>query len=254
MNGQRKYAVYLPPSYNESERTYPVLYLLHPAGPKGTIPDQSGWINYGQLKQYLDKAIAKGEIAPMIVVTPDANFGTKRISYFNDPENTFNYENFFFEEFIPHIEKTYRCRTDKDSRAIAGASMGGGAALFYALHRPDLFSVSCPLSAAVRAYDKNYLSTRYPDVKEETLIEWYKPYDVYDLVEQLTDDNKSQVAWYITCGDDDALSPNNALLHVAMKKKGVPHEFRMADGKHDWTYWRAVTPEMFQFVSSHFCK
>lgn len=102
---ERKYAIYLPPSYNESERTYPIVYLLHPAGPKGTIPNQQGWVNYGQLKQYMDNAIAKGEIAPMIVVTPDANFGTKRVSYFNDPKDSFNFENYFFSEFIPYIEK-----------------------------------------------------------------------------------------------------------------------------------------------------
>lgn len=254
LNGERKYAIYLPPYYNESERTYPVLYLLHPAGPKGTIPNQEGWINYGQLKQYMDNAIAKGEIAPMIVVTPDANFGTQRISYFNDPGNTFNYEDFFFEEFIPHIEKTYRCRTDKDSRAIAGASMGGGAAAFYALHHPELFSVACPLSAAIREYDKGYLNARYPDIKDKELSEWYEQYNVYELFKQLPEEKKSEISWYITCGDDDVLSPNNALLHIELKKLGIPHEFRMENGAHDWTYWRSVLPKTLHVVSSNFCQ
>lgn len=251
---ERKYAIYLPPSYNESERTYPIVYLLHPAGPKGTIPNQQGWVNYGQLKQYMDNAIAKGEIAPMIVVTPDANFGTKRVSYFNDPKGSFNFENYFFNEFIPYIEKTYKCRTDKDSRAIAGASMGGGATFFYALHHPELFSVACPLSAAIREYDKDYFSARYPDVKEQEIIEWYKPYNVYELFKQVPKDKKSEIAWYITCGDDDALSPNNAQLHIELKEMDFPHEFRIQDGKHDWTYWRAVLPEVMQFISKHFSK
>lgn len=254
LGGERKYAVYLPPSYNESQRSYPVLYLLHPAGPKGTIPNQEGWVNYGQLKQYMDNAIAKGEIAPMIVVTPDANFGTERISYFNDPKGTFEFEDYFFKEFIPYIEKTYRCRTDRDSRAIAGASMGGGATFFYALHHPEMFSVACPLSAAVREYDQNYLAQRYPNIKEQELIEWYKPYNVYELFKQVPDDKKNEVAWYIACGDDDALSPNNAQIHIELKELGIPHEFRMQNGKHDWEYWRAVMPETFEFVSSHFCK
>lgn len=252
LGGERKYAIYLPPSYNDSERTYPVVYLLHPAGPKGTLPNQQGWINYGHLKQYLDNAIAKGEIAPMIVVTPDANFGTKRISYFNDPENSFNFEDFFFKEFIPYIEKTYKCRTERESRAIGGASMGGGAAFFYALHRPDLFSVSCPQSAAIREFDKDYLNQRYPDIKENELVEWYKQYNVYDLFKQVPNDKKSEIAWYITCGDDDALSPNNASLHIELKELGIPHEFRIENGRHDWTYWRSITPSMFEFISSHF--
>ena len=252
LNGERKYAIYLPPGYDSSDRSYPILYLLHPAGPKGTLPNQQGWINYGELKYFMDNAIEKGEISPMIVVTPDANFGTKRISYFNDPENDYRFEDFFFEEFIPHIEKTYRTRSDRESRAIAGASMGGGAAFFYALHRPDLFSISCPLSAAVRGYDKNYLTQRYPNVSETKLMDWYKQYDVSELIKHLPDDKKSSVAWYISCGDDDALSTNNVLLHVDLKNAAIPHEFRMENGAHNWIYWRSVLPETLQFVSSHF--
>ena len=254
LHEERKYGIYLPPDYNSSERNYPVLYLLHPAGPKGTIPNQQGWINYGNLKHYMDNAIKEGKIVPMIVVTPDANFGSRRISYFNDPDNKFNFEDFFFQEFIPYIEKTYRCRTEKGSRAIAGASMGGGAAFFYALHHPEMFVASCPLSAAIRGYEKNYIKSRYPNITEKELIEWYKPYNVYELFKQLPEEKKKIVSWYISCGDDDALSPNNVLLHVDLKKMEIPHEFRMQDGKHDWGYWRSVLPEVLQFVSTHFHK
>lgn len=254
LNEERKYAIYLPPDYNSSERSYPVLYLLHPAGPKGTLPNQKGWINYGNLKFFMDDAIAKGDITPMIVVTPDANFGTKHVSYFNDPQDSFNFENFFFEEFIPYIEKTYRCRTERGSRAIAGASMGGGAAFFYALHRPDLFSISCPLSAAIRGYDKNYIAQRYPNIGNAELMEWYRQYDVYELFKQIPDKDKSSIIWYIACGDDDALSPNNVLLHVDLKEMNIPHEFRMQDGQHNWRYWRSILPDVLYFISSNFLK
>ena len=254
LNEVRKYAIYLPPDYESSERSYPVLYLLHPAGPKGTVPNQQGWINYGMLQHFMDKAIEKGEITPMIVVTPDANFGTRHVSYFNDPANSFNFENYFFEEFIPYIEKTYRCRVERGSRAIAGASMGGGAAFFYALHCPDLFSVSCPLSAAIRGYETEYMAKRYPDIRKEELLDWYKQYNVYELFKQIPDKDKSAIAWYISCGDDDALSVNNVLLHKDLKDMGIPHEFRIQNGKHDWLYWRSVFPGVLQFVSSNFVK
>ncbi|MDR3871557.1 MAG: alpha/beta hydrolase-fold protein [Phocaeicola sp.] len=254
LNEERKYAIYLPPNYNSSERSYPVLYLLHPAGPKGTLPNQQGWINYGNLKYFMDNAIAKGEISPMIVVTPDANFGTKHVSYFNDPKNNFNFEDFFFKEFIPYIEKTYRCRTDRGSRAIAGASMGGGAAFFYTLHQPDLFSISCPLSAAIRGYEKDYIAQRYPNINESELMEWYKQYNVYELFKQFPDEKKSAIAWYIACGDDDALSINNVLLHADLKGMNIPHEFRIQNGLHDWKYWRSILPEVLRFISSNFSK
>ncbi len=254
LNEERKYSVYLPPCYEESERDYPVLYLLHPAGPRGTVPNQQSWINYGMLKQYMDKAIENGEIVPFIIVTPDANFGKTRISYFNDPEGDFNFEDYFIKEFIPYIEKTYRCRTERGSRVIAGASMGGGAAAFYALHYPELFAASCPLSGAIRAYDKKYLETRYPGVKEDVLKKWYKDYNVFELFEQIPQEKKSDIKWFITCGDDDALSVNNTELHILLKKLNIPHEFRMSDGKHDWTYWRSVLSDMLIFVSDNFKK
>ena len=250
----RKFSIYLPAGYESSDRSYPVLYLLHPAGPANTIPNQQSWLYYGGLKQYLDKAIESGEIVPMIVVTPDANFGSKRISYFNDPEGDFNFEDFFFKEFIPYIEKNYRCRTEKDSRAIAGASLGGAAVLQYVVHQPDKFSVACALSAAVRKYDSEYLKNKFPDVSDKVLIEWYKPYDVITYFENLPEKTESKTKWYISCGDDDHLSPNNALLHIAMKSKGIPHEFRIHNGAHDWSYWRNALPEFMTYISDSFRK
>ena len=250
----RKYAIYLPVGYESSDHSYPVLYLLHPAGPANTIPNHQSWLYYGELKQYLDKAIEAGDIVPMIVVTPDANFGSKRISYFNDPEGDFNFEDFFFKEFIPYIEKNYRCRTEKGSRAIAGASLGGAAVLQYAIHQPDLFSVVCALSPAVRKYDSEYLKNRYPNVSDKSLIEWYKPYDVISYFENLPENTEIKTKLYITCGDDDRLSSNSALLHIALKSKGIAHEFRIYNGAHDWSYWRSVTPEFIMFISDSFRK
>jgi enterochelin esterase-like enzyme len=250
----RKFSIYLPAGYESSDLTYPVLYLLHPAGPANTIPNQQSWLYYGGLKQYLDRAIESGEIVPMIVVTPDANFGSKRISYFNDPEGDFNFEDFFFKEFIPYIEKNYRCRTEKESKAIAGASLGGAAVLQYVVHQPDKFSVACALSAAVRKYDSEYLKNKFPNVSDKVLIEWYKPYDVITYFENLPEKTESKTKWYISCGDDDHLSPNNALLHIAMKAKGIPHEFRIYNGAHDWSYWRNVLPEFMTYISDSFRK
>jgi enterochelin esterase-like enzyme len=250
----RKYSIYLPADYNSSDRNYPVLFLLHPAGPANTIPNQQSWLFYGGLKQYLDKAIAEGEIVPMIVVTPDANFGTKRISYFNDPEGDFNFEDFFFKEFIPFIEKNYRCREERGSRAIAGASMGGAAVIQYAIHQPDIFSVVCALSAAVRKFDFDYLKTRYPNVTEKDIAEWYKKYDVITYIENLPENTASKIKWLIICGDDDRLSPNNSMLHIAMKSKSIEHEFRIYNGAHDWVFWRKVMPEFMMFVSDSFKK
>jgi len=140
LNMDRKYAIYLPPDYESSERSYPVLYLLHGAG-----DDQTGWVQFGEVLHIADKAILEGSATPMIIVMPDGN--TKQRGYFNDPKNEWRYEDFFFEEFMPYVEATYRIKGEKRYRAIAGLSMGGGGTFMYALHHPELFSSACPLSA-----------------------------------------------------------------------------------------------------------
>ena len=81
----------------------------------------------------------------MIIVMPDASSGRK--GYFNSLDNKWNYEDFFFQEFMPYIEKEYRIKSEKRFRAVAGLSMGGGGAFIYALRHPDIFSSACPLSA-----------------------------------------------------------------------------------------------------------
>ena len=90
----RKYALYLPPDYETSQRSYPVLYLLHGYG-----DDQTGWVQFGEVMHIADGAINSGKATPMIIVMPDANTGT--IGYVNDAKGDWRYEDFFFQEFIP---------------------------------------------------------------------------------------------------------------------------------------------------------
>ncbi|XHC46874.1 alpha/beta hydrolase-fold protein [Cyclobacterium xiamenense] len=137
LNMERKFAVYLPPGYAYSQRSYPVLYLLHGAG-----DDQTGWVQFGEVQHIADRAFSEGIATQMIVVMPDANTGKR--GYFNDIEGEWRYEDFFFEELMPYVEAQYRIEKEKRYRAIAGLSMGGGGTFFYAMHRPDLFSSACP--------------------------------------------------------------------------------------------------------------
>ena len=114
---ERSYSIYLPAGYDEGDGSYPVLYLLHGLGDNHT-----GWVQFGQVQYIADKAIAEGKSAPMIIVMPDAD--TVHKGYFNLLDGTYNYEDFFFKELIPHIEKTYRVRAESRYRAISGLSMG----------------------------------------------------------------------------------------------------------------------------------
>jgi len=243
----RKYSVYLPPDYETSNRSYPVLYLLHGSG-----DDQTGWVQFGEVDYIADKAINEGKSTAMIIVMPDANTG--RRGYFNTMKGDFQYEDFFFKEFIPYIEKTYRIRSEKQYRSVAGLSMGGGGTIIYALHHPEMFASACPLSAAVRRQTtiRNRQNADTTGLSPEQIDTYRKKHDAFYLVENMPDSLKTSVKWYFDCGDDDALSEGNSLLHIAMRTKGIPHEFRIRDGAHNWTYWRASLPEVLDFVSKGF--
>jgi enterochelin esterase-like enzyme len=246
----RKYAIYLPPDYETSQRSYPVLYLLHGAG-----DDQTGWVQFGEVLVIADVAIKSGSATAMIIVMPDANTGKR--GYVNDVKGEWLYEDFFFQEFMPFIEKTYRIKADKRYRAIAGLSMGGEGTFIYALHHPELFSSACPLSAATgpRTIEelKNYrLWAGVEGITDADKEAYFKKYSVLSLIENMKDDQKKAVRWYIDCGDDDFLYEGNCLAHIAMRKKEIPHEFRTRDGGHTWTYWRAALPTVMEFVSMGF--
>ncbi|MDR3261429.1 MAG: esterase family protein [Tannerella sp.] len=249
---ERKYSIYLPPGYEESDQAYPVLYLLHGSG-----DDHTGWVQFGQVQHIADKTIAEGKAARMIIVMPDANTG--RRGYFNDIRGDFNYEDFFFKELIPHIEKTYRVRSDRRYRAVAGLSMGGGGTIFYSLHQPDMFAAAAPLSASTGSWELEQVKSRLGDaaskVTEAQVEAYYKRHSIEGIIKNATKEELSkikQIRWYISCGDDDFLYEGNSLLHILFRKNEISHEYRVKDGGHTWTYWRTELPLVMEFVSKSF--
>jgi S-formylglutathione hydrolase FrmB len=250
LKSDRKYAIYLPAGYETSQRSYPVLYLLH-----GATDNHTGWVQFGEVQRIADKAIQDGTATAMIIVMPDGDTG--KMGYFNGIAGNWNYEDFFFQEFMPAIEKAYRIKAEKRYRAIAGLSMGGGGSFMYALHHPELFSSSCPLSAYIGPLNLEEQKTRIkqsdPGVTDEAQIKaYFEKHNALELINRMPEDQKKAVRWYIDCGDDDFLYEGNCLVHIAMRKKDIPHEFRTRDGAHNWTYWREALPTVLGFVSETF--
>jgi len=250
-----RYTVYLPADYGSSERTYPVVYLLH-----GYTDDNTGWLQFGEINRYADKAIAEGTIPPMIIVMPNGDSSW----YINSYDGKEKYEDFFIKEFIPSIEKTYRIKAEKKYRGIAGLSMGGYGTLIYSLKYPELFAAAAPLSAAV--FDDEALVTMKEDswdnvfgqlfgrgLKDKARLNdaWYRN-SVLKIVETKSPDELKKVRYWIDCGDDDFLTKGNCLLHIALTEKKVPHEFRVRDGAHNWTYWRTGITDALQFIGDSF--
>ncbi len=250
LKGERKYAIYLPPDYETSQRSYPVLYLLHGAG-----DDQTGWVQFGEILRIADNAIKEGNATPMIIVMPDANTGQR--GYYNSIKGDWRYEDFFFEELMPFVEKKYRIKGEKRYRAVAGLSMGGGGSFMYALHHPELFSSACPLSAyegplTLDDLRKSMERRGITNVSDQQVKSYFEQHNAVNLVNSIPEKQTKAVRWYIDCGDDDFLYEGNSLVHIAMRKKEIPHEFRIRDGGHSWTYWRESLPSVLSFISDAF--
>ena len=251
LKADRLFAIYLPPGYDETDQSYPVLYLLHGGG-----DDHTGWVQFGQVQHIADKAIAEGKSAPMIIVMPDANTGTR--GYFNNL-NGFRYEDFFFQELMPFIEKNYRTRTERRYRAIAGLSMGGGGTIFYSLHRPELFAAAAPLSASTGSWDLDAFIEQQKrsnsSASEQQVLDYYNNHSVAAIIEHASEEKLrqiKQIRWYMSCGDDDFLYEGNSRMHILFRQKEIPHEFRIKDGGHTWSYWRMELPDVMDFVSKSF--
>jgi S-formylglutathione hydrolase FrmB len=251
-----EYSVYLPGDYETSNRRYPVLYLLH-----GYTDDETGWTQFGEAHLIADKVIQSGEAAPMIIVMPDGGVTW----YVNSYDGKVKYEDYFVNEFIPYIDSTYRTRPTKQYRAISGLSMGGYGTLIMATKHPELFSSAAPLSAGVFEDEEivNSNDERWRIVlgdiygkKELTgrnrLTDHYNKNSVLKIIETGNTEEIKKVRFFIDCGDEDFLIKGNMALHSIMIDKKIPHEFRVRDGEHNWTYWRTSLPDVLKFVSESF--
>jgi S-formylglutathione hydrolase FrmB len=252
---QVKYTIYLPYDYETSNRYYPVVYLLHGLG-----DNDMGWIQFGEANLIADECIASREIPPMIIVTPDGG----NSFYINNFDNSLRYEDFFIQEFMPYIEKTYRIRAEKRFRGIAGLSMGGFGTLNYALKYPEKFAVCVAFSAALfseegimattaEGWDRINKNLFGPFQEGEArLNKQYRSNNPFDITKTNGKDAYRDLRIYIDCGDDDFLTDDNCRLHIHLNKLGIKHEFRMRDGIHNWTYWRSGLPVGLKFIGESF--
>ena len=248
-----KYNVYLPYGFDESVKTYPIVYLLHGLG--GNYTD---WAKKASAKAIADELIGTGEAVEMIIVMPNAG-GADRHNvwngYFNMPG--WNYEDFFFQEFVPAVEDKYRAVGDKGHRAVMGLSMGGGGSTVYCQRHPDMFSSCYAMSAwldyetgqvgeSEQAKDKLYYVCQ--SVREHSAL------DFMDNADEATLEKLRTVKWFIDCGDDDFLVALSFQLHMKMKEAKVKSELRVRNGVHNWEYWHGSLRLALPFASRNFDK
>lgn len=253
LNAERSYTVYLPAGYDKNtDRTYPVLYLLH-----GMNDTNKGWYERGHVKDVMDQLTASGEVCEMIIVTPDAGGNImegKWNGYFN--MEGWKYEEFFFGEFLPLIETQYRIKGDKAYRAVAGLSMGGGGATSYAQRHTEVFAACYAMSALMHLPPADQNKVQEGN-KMALMTDAANRFSCVEYVSQADNDRKEQlrtVLWFVDCGDDDFLFDCNLDFYQAMKKAHIPCQLRVRDGGHTWEYWHSALYTALPYFSRIFNK
>ena len=248
----REFTVLLPPGFHHNPTAqYPILYLLH-----GMYDDNRSWTNKGRLQDVADLLYANGEATEMVIVTPNAggvDVHKQQNGYF-DLDN-WAYEQFFFNEFMPQIEKRFRIISDRNHRAIAGLSMGGGGATSYGQRHTDTFCAVYAMSALMDIPAGSEMLNADPDDKVAKLTRSVMRLSCTNLVRNADEQTLQQlrtVSWFIDCGDDDFLLDRNIEFYQAMRAAHIPCQFRVRDGGHVWQYWHTALYTCLPFVSRCF--
>jgi enterochelin esterase-like enzyme len=209
----RRAIIYIPPAYSKSKK-YPVLYLLHGIG-----GDEKEWLNGGHPQVILDNLYAENKIEPMIVVMPNGRATKDDSAKGNimapDKVQAFaTFEKDLLNDLIPFIEKKYPVLKDREHRAIAGLSMGGGQSLNFGLGNLDQFAWIGGFSSAPNTKPPEQLLPNPEDARKKLKLLW------------------------ISCGDNDGLITYSQRTHDYLNANNVPHIYYIEPGVHDFKVWK----------------
>jgi len=209
---KRKMMVYTPPGYSQDQK-YPVLYLLHGIG-----DNESGWSRTGKADIILDNLYADKKAVPMIVVMPNGRASAEPAPINPFEGNPFEayaaFENDLLKDVIPYIESHYSVQADREHRALAGLSMGGGQSLNFGLRNLNTFAWVGGFSSAPNTQPARTLIPEPLAVKEKLRLLW------------------------VSCGDKDGLMSISKPFHEDLMQMDIPHVWHVDSGRHTWPVWK----------------
>ncbi len=223
VGANRRALVYTPPGFSKKKK-YPVLYLLHGIG-----GDEKEWLNGGRPQVILDNLYAEGKLQPMIVVMPNGRAmkddrATGNIMAPDKVQAFATFEQDLLNDLIPFIEKKFPVYKDRENRAIAGLSMGGGQSLNFGLGNLDKFAWVGGFSSAPNTKLPNELVPDPAKAKQQLKLLW------------------------ISCGDADGLLSFSKRTHDYLRQNDVPHIYYLEPGGHDFKVWKNGLYMFSQFL------
>jgi enterochelin esterase-like enzyme len=234
---QRRMYVYTPAGYENGKEKYPVFFLLHGAG-----GDEDAWTNMGRAAQIMDNLIAEGKAKPMIVVMTNGNAnqeGAQNDVPFVQPEGeqgmaaytryAGKFEEHLVKDVLPFVEKYYRVYTDRDHRAIAGLSMGGGHTQTITNDNPGIFGYIGVFSMGLMNFGPQNQDAAKLEKERSAKIEALK--------------NSGYKVYWIGVGKDDFLYQSVVKLKADLDSHGFKYTYRESTGGHTWANWRIYLSE-----------
>jgi putative tributyrin esterase len=250
MKREMPYRVIVPSDYDQAanrQTSYPAIYLLH-----GLTGHYNNWGDETALEEFTKSY-------DYVFVMPEGDNGWYSDGVKNETDK---YESYIIRELIPEIEKKFRVKNSRDSRVIAGLSMGGYGALKFGMKYPDKFVLAGSFSGALNAAElqvKDFANwkTLVDSIEAafgEADSDSRKANDLFGLVRTQTDESKRKLPFlYLDCGTEDFLIGVNQNFARLLFEKKIPHEYRQLPGKHDWKFWESQIREFLE-LSGRFVK
>ncbi len=231
-NDWRPLNIYTPAGYNESNATYPVVYIQHGGG-----EDHRGWVEQGRTAIIMDNLIAAGKAVPMIVVSSNSNLQTRA----NGNAGGYSwlgmqpFRNEMIDNIIPFVESHYRVKADKNNRAMCGLSMGGGQSFYIGLRSPDVFGNVGVFSTGM-----------FGGISGAANLDLEK--EVPGIITNSSQFNKQFKIFFISCGEQDPRIQYTRDIAKKMIDSGVKVKFSSYPGDHEWQVWRKSLYEFAQLL------
>ena len=228
----RPLMVYTPAGYNENQQDYPVVYIQHGGG-----EDHRGWMEQGRTAQIMDNLIAAGKAVPMIVVSANSNVRSRNGGFGGGYswQGMQSFRSELIENVIPFVEKTYRVKKDRKSRAMCGLSMGGGQSFYIGLRSPEVFAnvgvFSTGMFGGIQGASNFDLEAEVPGMLTDT-----KTF------------NQQLDVFFVSCGEQDPRIEYTRNIIKKMRDGGVEVKFNSYPGDHEWQVWRKSLHEFAQHL------
>jgi len=238
MGKSYKCVVVKPDSYNNKNKKFETVYLLH--GHSGNF---SNWIKLvPQLKKYADQY-------QMLIVCPD---GKTNSWYLNSPiSDSMQFETYIAKEVPAYIDANYKTIQGRNSRAITGLSMGGHGGLFLGFRHADFFGACGSMSGALLIEyitDKRYSIDK---ILGDTSNNKQRYFD-YSIMKEMEQYPKDSLSIIMDCGTEDFVIEMNRAAHKKMQSLKIPHDYTERPGKHDWNYWRNAIQYQLLYFRNYF--